>query len=127
MATLEQGGVADAGQHLREGLSLAAEAGDETSVAYYLEALAAPARLQDNPERAVRLLAAATAMLQAKGSGWLHAYVPRASADDAVLTALRSRLGDAAYQQAWTLGEAIGGRRAVEFGLSEQNPPATGR
>jgi len=35
---------------------------------------------QDNSQRAVRLLSAAAAMLQAKGSGWLHAYVPRTTA-----------------------------------------------
>jgi hypothetical protein len=64
---------------LKEGLSVAAEAGDETSVVYYLESVAAVAGRQDNSRRAVRLLAAAAAMLQARGSGWLHAYVPRAA------------------------------------------------
>jgi hypothetical protein len=57
-------------------VSQSAEAGDEPSVAYYLEALAAVAALEDNLERAVRLLAAAGALLQAKGSGWLHPLVP---------------------------------------------------
>ena len=38
---------------------IAAAAGDQASAAYYLEALADVARLQDNPQRAVRLLAAA--------------------------------------------------------------------
>ena len=41
---------------LKEGLAIAAEAGDETSAAYYLEALAAVAGQQDHPQRAVRLL-----------------------------------------------------------------------
>jgi predicted ATPase len=121
-----QGNLGDAAEHLREGLALAAETGDETSVAYYLERLAAVARLQDNPERAVRLLAAATALLQAKGSGWLDAYVPRASFDDAVLNALRSRMGNAAYTEAWTQGESAGGSRAVEYALDEESRPAAG-
>src|SRR5690349_8026000 len=69
-------------------------AGDETSAAYYLEALAAVVG-QDNPQRAVRLLAVARSQLEASGSGWLHAYVPRAPHDDAVLAALRARIGDA--------------------------------
>ena len=56
---------------------MAAEAGDETSAAYYLEVLAAVAGQQDNPQRAVRLLAAARSILEARGSGWLHSSVPR--------------------------------------------------
>jgi len=56
-------------------------------------------------------------VLQAKGSGWLHAYVPRAPHDVAVLTALRSRAGDAAFEQAWTRGRPVVGARAVEYAL----------
>ena len=77
LSSQAQGDLTSAAQHLQEGLSLSAEAGDEPSAAYYLEALAAVARLQDHPERVVHLLAAAGALLQARGSGWLHAYVPR--------------------------------------------------
>ena len=112
-----QGDPAAAAQHLKEGLSLAAEAGDETSAVYYLEGLATVARLQDNPERAVCLLAAAGALRQARGSGWLHAYVPRFPNDDTVIAALRSRLGDAAFEQAWAKGGSVGGSRAVQVGL----------
>ncbi len=78
LSSQAQGDLTDAAERLREGVSQSAEARDEPSVAYYLEALAAVARLQDNLERAVHLLAAAAALLQAKGSGWLHALVPRA-------------------------------------------------
>jgi predicted ATPase len=104
---------------LQEGLSVAAEAGDETSVAYYLEDLAAVAGRQDNPQRAVRLLSAAAAMLQAKGSGWLHAYVPRAAHDDSVLAALRSHLGGAAFAEAWAWGGSVGDRNAVDYALEK--------
>ena len=103
-------------------MSQAAEAGDEPSVAYYLEALATVARLQDDPERAVRLLAAAGALLQAKGSGWLHAMVPRAPHDDGLLAALRARTGDAAFEQAWAWGQSLGGHRAVEYALQQARP-----
>ena len=96
---------------------MAAEIGDETSAAYYLEALAAVAGQQDNPQRAVRLLAAARAQLDASGSGWLHAYVPRAPYDDAVLAALRARLGDAAYEEARAWGGSIGSRHARQYAL----------
>ena len=98
---------------LRQGLSLAAEVGDEPAAAYYLEALAAIARQQDDPHRAARLLAAAGAQLQASGSGWLHAFVPRAPHDHSIEAELRSRMGDAAYEQAAALGRSLTGTRAI--------------
>jgi tetratricopeptide (TPR) repeat protein len=104
---------------LRQGLSLAAEAGDESAAAYYLEALAAIARQQDDPHRAAWLLAAAGAQLQASGSGWLHAYVPRAPHDHSVEAELRSRMGDAAYEQAAAHGRSLTGARGIQQGLAE--------
>ena len=114
-----QGDLARAAGRLREGVSQSAEAGDEPTLAYYLEALATVARLQDDPERAVRLLAAAGALLQAKGSGWLHALVPRAPHDDDLLAALRARMGAAAFEQAWARGRGLGSSRAVAYALEE--------
>jgi predicted ATPase len=117
LASQAQGDLDGAAGHLKEGLAIAAEAGDETSAAYYLEALAAVAGQQDNPQRAIRLLAAASSQLEANGSGWLHAYVPRAPHDDAVLAALRARIGDAAYQEAQAWGRSIGSRHARQYAL----------
>ena len=125
LSSQAQGDLGGAAEHLKEGLSVAAEAGDETSVAYYIEGLAAVARLQANPELAVPLLAAAKSLLEARGSGWLHAYVPRAFHDDGVLAALRSRMGDAAFEQAWAWGRSIGSRRAVEYALEQGRPGLT--
>ena len=113
------GDLDDAADLLRQGLSLAAEAGDEPGLAYYLEALAAVAVRQDQPERAASLLAAAGALLEANGSGWLHAYVPRAPHDDSVLAALRARTTDAAFQQAWAHGRSLTSTSAVRYALEE--------
>ncbi len=113
------GDLDDAADLLRQGLSLAAEAGDEPGLAYYLEALAAVAVRQDQPERAASLLAAAGALLEANGSGWLHAYVPRAPHDDNVLAALRARTTDAAFQQAWAHGRSLTSTSAVRYVLEE--------
>jgi predicted ATPase len=117
LSSQAQGDLAGAAGHLKEGLAMAAEAGDETSAAYYLEALAAVAGQQDNPQRAVRLLFAARSQLQASGSGWLQAYVPRAPHDDAVLAALRARIGDAAYEAARAWGESTGSRQARQYAV----------
>jgi len=125
LSSQAQGDLTGAAERLQEGVSQSAEAGDEPSVAYYLEALAAVATRQDNLERAVRLLAAAGALLQAKGSGWLHALVPRAAHDDDLLAALHSRMGDAAFEQAWTRGRSLGGSRAIEYALQDAPPDPT--
>ena len=117
LARQAQGDLAGAAGYLKQGLAMAAEVGDETSCAYYLEALAAVADQQDNPQRAVRLLAAARSQLEASGSGWLHAYVPRAPHDDAALAPLRARIGDAAYQEARAWGGSIGSRHARQYAL----------
>ena len=119
LARQAQGDLAAAAGHLHEGLALAAQAGDETSAAYYLEALAAIAGQQDNPQRAVRLFAAARSILEARGSGWLGAFVPRVPPGDAVLAGLRSRIGDAAFEQAQAWGRSADSKRAVEYALQE--------
>ena len=69
LSSQAQGDLAAAAGHLKEGPAIAANAGDETSTTYYLEALAAVAAQQDNPCRAVRLLFAARWQLEASGSG----------------------------------------------------------
>jgi predicted ATPase/class 3 adenylate cyclase len=112
-----QGNVAGAAGYLKEGLALAAEAGDETSAAYYLKGLAAVAGQQDDPRRALRLLAVARSLLEARGSGWLHAFVPPVLHDEAVLAVLRSRMSDAAFEEAQMWGESAGSRRAMEYAL----------
>jgi tetratricopeptide (TPR) repeat protein len=114
-----RGDLADAARRLDEGLVLAAEAGDQPSVAYYLEALAEVAAVQDHPERAVCLLSAAGAILHAGGNGWLHAYVPRAAHGDRVLAALRARTGDAAFRRAQARGKSQDGARAVQQAVRE--------
>jgi predicted ATPase len=114
-----EGDLAGAAGHLQEGLALAAEARDETSAAYYLEVLAAVAGQQDNPQRAVRLFAAARSILDASGSGWLHGFVPRVPHDDAALAALRSRIGNAAFDQAQAWGGSAGSKPAVEYALQK--------
>ena len=65
------------------------------------------------------LLAAAGALLEANGSGWLPAYVPRAPHDDSVLAALRARTTDAVFQQAWAHGRSLTSPSAVRYALEE--------
>ena len=119
LSSQAQGELTSAAEYLREGLSLAAENSDQTTVAYYLEELAALASLQRDPRRAVCLLAGARSLLETKGSGWLHAWVPRAPHDDGVLAALRTRIGDSAYDEADQWGRSLRGARAVQYALEQ--------
>jgi tetratricopeptide (TPR) repeat protein len=119
LSSQARGDLTGAAERLTEGLSLAAEAGDQTSAAYYLEAMAAVASRTGNPQRAVHLFAAAAALLEAKGSGWLHAYVARAPHDHE-LAALRSRMGDAAFEEAWANGRSLAGSRDVAYALHDE-------
>jgi hypothetical protein len=103
---------------LREGLSVASDTGDESTVAYYLQRLATVGELQGDPERAVSLLAAADALLQGAGAGWLRAYAPAGSPDGESVSQLRGRVGDAAFGEAWARGAAMGPHRAVAYALA---------
>ena len=67
----------------------------------------------------MRLFAAARSILDTRGSGWLHAFVPPAPPDDAALAALRSRIGDPAFEQAQAWGRSAGSKRAVECALQK--------
>jgi tetratricopeptide repeat protein len=119
LSSLAQGDLAGAAGLLREGLSVASDAGDEACVGYYLRRLAAVARQREDPERAVSLLAAADALLQAVGTGWLLAYVAAAPSDDDALPELRSRMGETTFQQAWARGTAMGRQQAVAHALQD--------
>ncbi len=114
-----RGDLSSAADLLRQGLSLAAEAGDEPGLAYYLEALAVVVAQQGQPALAVSLLAAAGALLEANGSGWLHAYVPRGPHGDNARAGLRARMTDAAFQQAWAYGRSLTSISVVRYALEE--------
>jgi len=117
LASQARGDLRGAAGLLAEGCRIAAGAGDQASAAYYLEAMADVARLQDNPQRAVRLLASADALLEANGSGWLHSWAPRAPHGDDALAVLRSRIGGAAFDDAWAHGRSMAGKGAGEIAL----------
>ena len=127
LSSRARGAGSEAAGFLREGLVLACDAGDEPSVAYYLECLADLAG-HDDPEGAVCLLAAADSLLVAKGAGWLHAYVSRQDHGDHALAALRAMTGDAAFEKSWARGLTMDARRAVDFavGLTPELTQAPG-
>ena len=82
---------------------------------------------EDDPQRAVHLLAAASALLEANGSGWLHAFLPRTPHGDEALTALRSRLGGPAFETARAYGRSLAGQRAMEHALNSDQTSTPNR
>ena len=112
----------DAADLLKQGaLALAAKAGDGPSLAYLPGGPGSRRRRQDRPDRGrVSLLSAAAALLEARGSGWLHAYVPRAPHGDSTLAALRAQMTGAAFEHASAYGRSLSGPGAVRHALEEQ-------
>ena len=111
--------LAGASGFLREGLSVASDAGDESSVGYYLQRLAALARQREDP--GPRRPPAGRRGCAAAGRGHRLAAGLRGDgpSDDDALPGLRSRMGDATFQQAWAQGAAMGRQRAVEYALQD--------
>ena len=78
--------------------------GDRWNLAHYLAGLAGMALELGDPGRAVRLLAAASGMIEAaRGVPW---PVERAE-HDRILAATRVRLGEEAFAGAWAAGRAL--------------------
>ena len=49
----------------------------------------------------------------------------RVPQDDDELAALRARMGDAEFEEAWAYGRSLAGRRAVEYALHGEPPDPT--
>lgn len=98
----------------RESFPLLAESGDQQDIAEWLESLALLAQAEDKPALAAQLFGAASALRVAIG-------VPVA-AKDAVETAeriaaLRTEMGDAAFEAAWSAGELLDWRQIAGSAL----------
>jgi non-specific serine/threonine protein kinase len=100
---------------LGESLILSQELGDHTIVPLNLESLATLAADQGELERAARLWGAAEALRTALG-----APVPlnRRERYGEAIASLRSRVGDAAFDAAWSAGRAMSGDAAIRYALT---------
>jgi tetratricopeptide (TPR) repeat protein len=115
-----QGDLAGAADLLHTGLRGHQAVGNLTGVAEGLEALGALAAAMGQPERAVRLLAAGAQMRVT-----LQRPLPplEAAALDAIHDGLRTRMGAAAFQTAWTMGEGLSREAALAEGLAVSGRP----
>ena len=116
LARQAQGDLPAAAGHLQEELALAADAEDETTAAYYLEALAAR-RTAEQP--ATCRAPARRRPLDPGSQRQRMAARLRAAHDDAALPAWRSRIGQAAFEEAQAWGKSASSKRAVEYALQQ--------
>ena len=115
---ISQGDLAEAHDYLADGLSSACGKGDTNSPPLFIAALADLAARQGEPERAVRLTAAAEALQTPSGATWLAAYVLPWPDDGPTAETLRRKLGGAIYDKARHQGGALGLDRAVTEALA---------
>ena len=114
---LAQGDAAGARTLYAEGLTVARDVGHRPSTAGLLEASAGLAAVQGQPARAARLWSAAAAVRQA-----LVGRPPPAARGVELARAteaLRAQLGDAAFDAAWAVGQAMPLEAAVADALED--------
>src|SRR5215831_2210098 len=117
---MDLGSTGQARQHLSESIRLSHSTGSRIGVARGLEAFAALAGQENQPELAVRLAAAATALREAAG------FPPLPGARAERYLAPARPLGDQAVARLWAQGLAMSSDAAVALALDVQQPAAGG-
>lgn len=92
---------------------------DQANLVYFLEGLAVVAGKREEAERSARLSGAAEGLLEAVGATVYNYYRPDRSLYARTVSATRSRLGDAAFEEARAEGRMMTFELAVAYALSE--------
>src|SRR5205823_2543694 len=114
-----EGRHADARAQLEEAVALYRDLGDRQGVVHCIEGLAALASALAEPERAVGLVAAATAIRDALGG---PGSPTRRGRLRQILDAARHVLSDDAYDSAWERGRSLSVERAISYALEAPRP-----
>jgi predicted ATPase/DNA-binding CsgD family transcriptional regulator len=105
-----------------EGLKLSAELGNEADVAHCLEGLASTAGAEGNLARAALLWGAEEALL-GKIEAAVYTYVPDRSLHRSRVDEARTRLGEEAFEAAWSEGRAMSPEEAIGYALEQEATP----
>ena len=100
-----------------EGIGLSEEMGDLANVAYCLEGLATVAGARGEAERSASLFGAAQSLHEAIGVPVWTYYNPDRSLYERTMADLHTRLGETAYEAAFSAGLAMSPERAIEYAL----------
>ena len=116
---LAQGELAEAKTYFTDSIPPFYQIGNKAGVAACLDGLGLVAAAEHDPERAVRLYAAAEALNASIGEA-----VPPANRDEysQSLASVREALGDAAFELAWAEGQTMSLEQAVTYALERAAP-----
>ena len=120
---LDRGEYELATSNFVEGIGLSEEMGDLANVAYCLEGLATVAGARGEAERSASLFGAAQGLHEAIGVPVWTYYNPDRSLYERTMADLRRRLGETAYEAAFSEGLAMSSERAVEYALEVLQMP----
>jgi tetratricopeptide (TPR) repeat protein len=113
--TLRLGDCEQARANFQESLSLFQDMGNKRGMAECVAGLASLAVVQDQPQQAARLLAAAEAQLRAAGASWWPADQVEYERN---LALIRTVLDPETFDTAWTQGQAMSLAEAIAEALS---------
>jgi tetratricopeptide (TPR) repeat protein len=102
-----------------EGVTLSEQMGDRANIAYCLEGLAVVANARGEAERSGRLIGAAEGLHEAVGVPVYLYYKPHRSRYERTVAAVRSQLGEEAFEEARAEGWAMTFEQAVAYALEE--------
>jgi predicted ATPase/DNA-binding CsgD family transcriptional regulator len=118
-AALLQGDHERARSYYRESLMLCKELGNKIIASESLEGLGCICVAEGATKRATRLFGAAEALREAVGSEHIS---EEAALREPYLAASRSRLDEAAWEEAQAEGRAMSMEQAIDYALSEEKP-----
>ena len=125
LLALEAGDAETARTLLSEALAIERESGHHVWLAIALEISARLAAADGQPALAIRLYARAALLREATGV-WLHYELGRPDPTP-TLADLRSRIGEAAFEEQWERGRAMTLLEAIDQASGEREPKADPR
>jgi hypothetical protein len=125
---LARGDHSSATRMLKEGVALAVQVGPRGGLVYLVAGLAAAAEARGEAERSAQLFSVGQGLLQVLEAPVYRHYRPKRSLRprERTMAAVRSRLGEEAFEKARSEGQAMSFERAVAYALEtdEASPPA---
>jgi tetratricopeptide (TPR) repeat protein len=118
LMALSRGDHDNAATLFEEGITVSEQVGDLANVAYCLKGLGVVAATRYQMERCARLFGVAEKLLKAVGSPVYNYYEPDPRLYERTLSAARSRLGEAGFEEAWDRGQAMSFEQTVVYALS---------
>jgi hypothetical protein len=98
---------------------------DQANLAYFLEGFAVVAGKREEAGRSACLSGAAEGLLEAVGAAVYNYYQPDRSLYQRTVSAARSRLGDAAFEEAREWGRMMTFEQAVKYTLEREEASPT--